>query len=88
MFSVIYLDHYTALGINEEATPAEIEAAFNQALKRFTEKHIGTFVASILGRSMERLQLAHAELLDPERRQKYDSYLSKCRMPVPPFPMW
>jgi len=88
MFSVIYLDHYTALGINEEATPAEIQVAFNQALKRFTERHRGAVVASILGRSMERLQLAHAELIDPEHRQKYDSYLSKCRMPVPLFPMW
>ena len=74
-FSVVPVDHYTALGIDRGASDAQIEAAYADALERVTRSPWSKAEARICGRSPANLRTARDELLNPTERLSYDRYL-------------
>ena len=79
MFTLLPLDHYTALAIGPDATNAEIEIAYQIAVDQVTRTRVSRIVGVLCGRSPARLQLARLELLDPASRRNYDAHLRQVR---------
>ena len=79
MFTLLPVDHYTALGIALDATNAEIEIAYQIAVDQVTRTRLSLIVGVLCGRSPARLQVACLELLDPASRRNYDEHLRLLR---------
>jgi curved DNA-binding protein CbpA len=66
-------NHYTTLGVRQEATPREIKQAYrNLAKLNHPDRHEGNEVRSS---HFHRIQQAYETLNDPARRTKYDRLL-------------
>jgi hypothetical protein len=79
-FSLIPLDHYTALHIAQDATSEEVETAYAFAVIQVSATRISRLVGLLFGRSLLRLDAARAELLDSAKRKEYDKYLKNLRI--------
>ena len=75
LFTLVPMDHYSALGIGRGATDLEIDTAFRQVSVRVAASRRTRALAMVFGRSPARLLLARSELLDPESRTRYDKHL-------------
>lgn len=79
MFTLLPVDYYTALGIGQDATDAEIEIAYRITVDRVTRTGWSRMVGVLCGQSPARLQVARMELLDPASRRNYDEHLRLLR---------
>lgn len=52
MFTLLPLDHYTALGIGQDATNAEIEIAYQIAVDQVTRHRLSRIVGAIGARAL------------------------------------
>ena len=74
--------YYEILGVAENATPEEIEAAFK---RRAREVHPDTvapgnaYLRQVAAEAFKDLSEAKAVLLDPAEREKYDAKLTYAR---------
>lgn len=75
MFSLIPLDHYTALRIAQDAMSEEVETAYVRAVNQVSATRFSRLAGLLFGRSLPRLAVARAELLNPAKRKAYDEYL-------------
>ena len=74
-------DHYAALGVSPDATPAEIKAAYRRlARESHPDRHPGDAAAE---RRFKRISRAYAVLADTRRRTAYDQRLSFGRFAAP-----
>lgn len=74
-------DHYAALGVSADATPAEIKAAYRRlARASHPDRHPGDEAAE---RRFKRIARAYEVLADPRRRRAYDQRLSFGRFAAP-----
>ncbi len=80
MFTLLPLDHYTALGIAQDAPASEIRAAYAIAVAEVSATRYSRVMGPLFGRSPARLNRACAELLDPLNRRDYDKYLDDLRV--------
>ena len=70
--------HYVTLGVSNDATPAQIKAAYRKAaLRSHPDKARGRGAAAreAAASQMERLNEAYGTLSDPDQRRRYDSSL-------------
>jgi len=74
-FTLLHLDHYHALGVDRNASPETIEAAYSALLTEVSRDAYARFTALLMGQSPARLQRARDVLLNVELRSAYDSHL-------------
>ncbi len=63
-------DHYLVLGVERDASQAEIEAAFK---RMSTQTYVQFGGGGAGGKRTARIEKAYAVLGDPERRAEYDA---------------
>jgi hypothetical protein len=78
-WTVLPVDHYTALDINQHASEAEIRVAYEAMQARVTASVWASVMGFVCGRSPTRLRQARDELCDPLQRKGYDEYLDGLR---------
>lgn len=78
-WTVLPVDHYTALDLDQHASEAEIQVAFEAMQARVTASVWARVIGFVCGRSPMRLRRARDELCDPLQRQGYDLYLDRLR---------
>jgi hypothetical protein len=78
-WTVLPLDHYAALDVAQNATEAEIHAAFESMQSRVTSSVWTRVIGFVCGRSLPRLRRARDELCDARERRGYDQYLDRMR---------
>src|ERR1700692_2565276 len=74
--------YYEILGVAENATAAEIEAAFKAKAREVHPDTVpaeNTYLRKVAAEAFKDLSEAQAVLLDPGRRQKYDAGLVYAR---------
>ncbi len=74
--------YYEILGVAENATAAEIEAAFKAKAREVHPDTVpaeNAYLRKVAAEAFKDLSEAKAVLLDPERRQKYDAGLVYAR---------
>ncbi len=71
-WALIRPDYYHTLGIQLDATNAEIEAAFESLIVQVNASKMSRITAQLMGQSPERLAKARDVLLSTELRAKYD----------------
>jgi hypothetical protein len=77
--TVLPVDYYTALNLDQDACEADIHAAYDVTLALVTASPWARFVGFVCGRSPARLQCARDELCDPLQRSNYDKHLDLQR---------
>src|SRR5271163_2083496 len=83
--------YYEILGVAENATAAEIEAAFKAKAREVHPDTVpaeNTYMRKVAAEAFKDLSEAKAALLDPTMRQKYDAGLAASRVAdqAPPDP--
>ena len=71
------MNYYLILGIEADASRAEIKEAYRKMAQKFHPDHFGEDSSPFL-----RVQEAYQVLSDPVRRKKYDQTLSKTQSPT------
>ncbi|WP_342132010.1 hypothetical protein [Hydrogenophaga sp. OTU3427] len=79
-WTVLPVDHYTALGLDPQASEAEIQAACEATLARVTASGWARVLGFVCGQSPTRLRRARDELCDPLLRPGYDRHLAMLRV--------
>lgn len=79
-WTVLPVDHYTALGLDPDASEANIQAAYEATLARVTASRWARVIGFVCGQSPTRLRRARDELCDPLLRPAYDAYLDRLRV--------
>ncbi|MES2938615.1 MAG: hypothetical protein V4864_13095 [Pseudomonadota bacterium] len=75
---------YGLLGVERGATPAQIDAAYRDALAGLPQDRLGRALAWLHGRTPRALAGARDVLLDPSRRREYDRFLAQPFYLPPP----
>jgi len=83
-------DLFTLLGVEKEAEPKVVKAAFYRLARRlhpdrFFRRRLGSFKARI-DTVFEALTRAHQTLVNPEKREAYLAATPAARKPPPPKP--
>ena len=71
--------YYETLGVSENATDVEIEAAFKSKAGEIHPDRISpgnSYLQKIAAEAFKNLSEAKSALLDPDKRRKYDAELS------------
>ena len=76
LLTLVPCDHYSALGIEREATDNDIELGYQASLTYVQSSTSRYFFALLLGRSPARLARARIQLLDPSQRKQHDEHLA------------
>ena len=77
--------YYEILGVTENATAAEIEAAFKAKAREVhpdTVPAANTYLRKVAAEAFKDLSEAKAALLNPSARQKYDASLAASRLEI------
>ena len=80
LWTFIPVDHYTALGIAQSASNAEIDEAYRVILAHVSATKVSLALGTLFGQSPARLQVARLELLDPIARKIHDKHLKHLKI--------
>jgi cytochrome c biogenesis protein CcmG, thiol:disulfide interchange protein DsbE len=79
--------HYQLLGISEQASTHEIEAAYDEQRVRYSPERVADLDEEVRVRAVERtaqIEAAKATLIDPDRRRAYNDQLAAGRVGAKP----